>query len=293
MTETNYQGLKTPSWLQELSRPLGILAALFTVGFLGILDYLTGPELSFSIFFLIPISFATLFAGRNWGFLISLVSAGTWLWADLVGGLQYSRWFIPYWNAVVRLGYFCVHTVLLTILLSLMEKVENISLRDPVTGVFTWRYFEEATKRELQKARRTKQPITVVYTDLDNFKMINDQFGHDVGDDLLCTVAEIIQSQIRPSDIVARVGGDEFVIVFPETNYEGMRNVLERIRNRIAQEMEKHRWSVTLSIGAVTFREPSSSVNLIVKKADELMYLVKHGGKNNIRHEEWPAVSEG
>lgn len=293
MAEIDYEWLRIPSWVQKLSKPLGILVALFTVGFLGISDYLTGPEISFSIFYLIPVSFATLFAGRDMGLLLSVVSASTWLWVDLVGDKQYSYWFIPYWNAAVRLGYFCLHTMLLTILLSFIEWIKNISLKDPLTGVPTWKYFEEIAKRELQKARRARQSVSVAYVDLDNLKMVNDEFGHDVGDDLICTIGEVIQSQIRPSDILARIGGDEFVILFPDTNYDGARYVLERINKTVVKEMEKNRWPVTLSVGAVTFKDPPLLVDSVVKKADELMYLVKHAGKNSIRHEEWPPASEG
>ena len=90
-----------------------------------------------------------------------------------------------------------------------------------ITGAANWRYFEEYAQKEIVRERRSKRPLTLAYFDLDNFKQINDSFGHDVGDDLLKMVAKIIQSQLRPSDMLSRVGGDEFAILLSETGYDG------------------------------------------------------------------------
>jgi len=285
MFEWQANHIKYPLWT---ILTVGILIVIF----LGITDYLTGPELSFSIFYLIPISLATLAAGKIPGFLISLVSAIVWLIADITSGAQYTKLLIPYWNGIVRFGYFCLHTYLLSILLKAIEREKAIALRDPLTNAANWRFFEEFANREIQRDRRNKRSITIVYFDLDNFKTVNDTLGHDVGDDLLRTVSEITQSSLRPSDMLARVGGDEFALLLPSTDFSGAEAVLRRVRENVLNEMNSHGWPVTMSMGAVTFSTLPSTVGPMLKRADEVMYSVKRSGKNNLIHEQWPPVQE-
>ena len=124
--EFDYHILKIPVIFQRFSKPIGIFISIGIVCFLGVTDYLTGNELSFSIFYLIPISFSTLFAGRKAGLIVSLISAIIWFYADLLGNQKYSNPLIPYWNSLVRLGYFTLHTFILSILLTLNENLKKI-----------------------------------------------------------------------------------------------------------------------------------------------------------------------
>jgi diguanylate cyclase (GGDEF)-like protein len=289
--EIDYTLLKIPKRLRELSKPLGVAAAVFAVAFLGVTDYLTGSELSFSIFYLLPISVTTLVAGGGAGLAISILSAGVWMVADLTAGAAYSHPLIPYWNATVRLGYFCMHTLLLTFLATLIERMRDLGLRDPLTGAANWRYFQEIAQRELAVHRREKRPITMAYADLDNFKAINDTLGHDAGDEVLRTTAEVIQAQIRPADTLARVGGDEFALLFPQADPPGAQVVLQRVKAALAETFASNKWPVSASVGAVTFLALPSTVEALVKRADDLMYRVKRDGKNAVLHETWPASS--
>jgi len=262
---------------------------LLLAGFLGLTDYLIGVELSFSIFYLIPVSMVTLTLGKHWGFIVSLVSAAVWLAADLAAGSSYSHVLIPYWNATVRLGYFSLHTLLLSELIRLLDDQKQKSLIDPLTGAANWRYFEEFTNKELARLRRNKKSMTLAYIDLDNFKHINDQLGHDVGDELLKTIADIIQGHLRPSDMLSRLGGDEFAILLSEAQFSDASVVLQRLNESVLSEMKSRGWPVTLSIGAVTYSILPASITPVLKKADETMYMVKNSGKNRIEHIEWPA----
>ena len=276
--------------LHGLHWAIVIIIGILLVLFLGATDYLTGPELSFSIFYLIPISIVTLMSGRGIGFILSSICAAVWFFTDIKSDHQYTHRLIHYWNAIVRLGYFTIHTFLLSILLKLFQEEKMKSLLDPLTNAANWRYFEEYSHRELQRIRRAKKAVTLVYFDLDNFKEINESLGHDVGDDLLRTVSEIIQGNLRPSDMLARVGGDEFVILLSETDFNGTEIVLTRIRESVLSEMKNHGWNITLSIGAITYGVVPSSIESMVKQADRLMYSVKKNGKNNLKHESWPPV---
>lgn len=211
------------------SRSLILIFGFIMIPFIGIIDYITGYEMAFSIFYMLPITLITLATGFKLGILASFLSAGIWLAADLISGHKYSHILIPFWNAITRLGYFTLHTSLLTVLLRALEQVKDSSLKDTLTGIANWKFFVEIATKELSNARRYSQPITIAYIDLDNFKNINDTFGHDTGNDLLRIIANIIQSNIRPGDIVARVGGDEFSLLFSNTNYNEAKIVLNRL----------------------------------------------------------------
>ena len=175
-------------------------------------------------------------------------------------------------------------------LLALIERMERLGLRDPLTGAANWRYFQEVAQRELEIHRRAKQQITMAYADLDNFKTANDTLGHDAGNEILRTTVEVIQRHVRPGDLVARLGGDEFALLFPNADHAGAQVLLTRVRAALRQEFEGNGWPVSVSMGAVTFRTLPPSVDVLVRRADELMYRVKKGGKNDLLHESWPAA---
>jgi len=218
--------------------------------------------------------------------ILSSFSAAIWFGADIMTGYQYSHWLVPYWNSAVRLGYFIVHTFLLSTLLDLIKREKKLSQLDPLTNAVNWRYFQEYAWRELERARRLKQAVTLAYIDLDNFKTINDTFGHDVGDSILRTLVMIVNGDMRQSDILARMGGDEFAILILDTDYEGANRVLNRVKDNINRSMDENKWPITVSIGAITYNVLPTSVKIMVKRADELMYSVKRAGKNSLKHEQ-------
>lgn len=269
----------------NLPRPVWFLAGIIVVLFIGLTDYATGEELSFSIFYLFPVAITTWFVGRNTGLFFAVISAGCWLAADLFGGHGYSHPAIPYWNMLVRFGFFLVILIILSRLKVAYEHVKTLSSVDPLTGVLNGRAFQERANAEIERARRYGHPFTVAYIDLDNFKVVNDRFGHSTGNTVLCTVADTVSGNLRATDIVARLGGDEFALLFPETGEESARAVLSKLRNMVSGSMQANGWPVTLSIGAVTFHKPPDSVDRMLKTADELMYAAKHDGKSQIRHE--------
>ncbi len=148
---------------------------------------------------------------------------------------------------------------------------------------------------EINRARRYDRPFTVVCIDLDNFKTVNDCFGHSTGDMILRSVARTLQENIRVTDTLARLGGDEFAILLPETGRSVAETILRKVRKINLDIMRRHGWPVTLSIGVVTFARPPSTVDETLRKADQLMYAAKNSGKNSIRYEicgvkDWPAM---
>jgi len=125
----------------------------------------------------------------------------------------------------------------------------------------------------------------MTYMDIDNFKGVNDRFGHQTGNNLLRLVAHRIKANVREVDTVARLGGDEFAILLTETGSESAQAVFRKLQKDLLEAMQENKWPVTFSMGAVTFMRPPIDVEEMIKKADELMYMAKKSGKNTIKHE--------
>ncbi|MEW6113469.1 MAG: GGDEF domain-containing protein, partial [Thermodesulfobacteriota bacterium] len=150
------------------------------------------------------------------------------------------------------------------------------------TGTLNSRAFHETAQREIERTSRYWHPYTLAYLDIDDFKAVNDSHGHAAGDELLVTVAETLADNIRNSDALARVGGDEFVILFPEMGAARARRAMHRLKDNVGQKMKEKRWPVTLSVGLVTFLTPADSVDTMLQQADGLMYEAKRSGKNKV-----------
>jgi diguanylate cyclase (GGDEF)-like protein len=187
------------------------------------------------------------------------------------------------WSACSWFGaYFLV--VLLTVLLRRsVDRERQLARTDTLTGLANRTALMERIEAELNRGRRKGSPLSVAYLDCDRFKQINDQHGHAVGDQVLKQSATAMKKSTRNYDLVARIGGDEFVIVLPDTAAEETRIVIGRIQEDLTQIMRDDNWDVSFSIGAVTFVEFPSSAADAVHAADELMYAVKQAGKNGAR----------
>ena len=155
---------------------------------------------------------------------------------------------------------------------------------DHLTGVLNGRAFQEILEAEVQRSLRYHHPLTLAYLDCDNFKPVNDQYGHEVGDRVLRILAQTIQGNLRQSDRIARVGGDEFVVLLPTISCASAQQVFDKLQDKVSQAMKANAWPVTLSVGAVTYDEPDLAADVMLKEADRLMYESKKGGKNRICH---------
>jgi diguanylate cyclase (GGDEF)-like protein len=164
---------------------------------------------------------------------------------------------------------------------SILFYEQKSSHTDPLTGLANRRLLNEYFKGEIQRARRNYRPISVVFMDIDNFKEVNDRFGHLAGDSLLRTMADILLTSTRDIDSVARLGGDEFGLLMPETDENGVRLMLDRIRERFNWQVQCAGWPVSLSIGAAVFMAPPNDLDVCLDAADRLLSSVKQNGKNN------------
>ncbi|MDY6934806.1 MAG: GGDEF domain-containing protein [Spirochaetota bacterium] len=258
-----------------------ILCIMFTV-VIGYIRYSLGVELAFSIFYLIPITMTTMVNGRISGIFMSIFSTASWLIADVMLLENFSGKYIPFLNETFRFIVFLFIVFLVSKLMHLLHKQEEIAATDPLTGIANRRFFYKQAENELKRIQRHKYPLSIAYIDLDNFKFINDKFGHNEGDHLLNVVAQSIKKNIRTIDIFARLGGDEFAILFIGSGAEAAFSISNKLNTNLLRLMKEHGWPVTFSIGIVTYETPPSSVDELINCADKLMYQSKRSGRNMI-----------
>lgn len=271
-------------FLGQLSLPI-FLGLLVIVTFLvGALDLATGLDLSVSFLYLIPVSMVAWRLGRIPGMIGAVLEAGVWVAVFLLEGQKFFSNFIPFWNGVSRAIVFIVVALLVSEVRRLLDFEHGLASTDPLTGVLNRRSFYTLVEQELARVKRYERPATLLYLDADNFKLINDQFGHQAGDQLLTTVAETIARNIRAIDKVARLGGDEFAVLLPETGEIGARTIAPRLYWHLKSEMERAGWHVTFSIGALICHNPLAEVEATIKRSDQLMYDVKQMGKDGIAY---------
>ncbi|MEK6282439.1 MAG: sensor domain-containing diguanylate cyclase [Acidobacteriota bacterium] len=164
----------------------------------------------------------------------------------------------------------------------LFAQMQEQALTDGLTGCYNRRSFELQLERDLHLATRMRQPLSLIMLDLDHFKHINDQAGHDAGDMALRMLADNLRAELRAVDTPARFGGDEFVIILPQANTEGATLVAERLRRRIEQTEVPEFGRVTASFGVATFPTHASSRDTLVVAADRALYSSKNAGRNRV-----------
>jgi len=165
----------------------------------------------------------------------------------------------------------------------LQTELREQALRDPLTGLYNRRYLGEAIEREIMSAKRENIPLSVIVTDIDRFKTINDTCGHQVGDTFLLAIANILKTNSRSSDIVCRYGGEEFLLVLPGTPLEAALKRAEEIRQKCMQIAIHHEgkiFSVTMSFGVATYPDHGWEAEEIIIKADKGLYKSKENGRN-------------
>jgi diguanylate cyclase (GGDEF)-like protein len=259
-----------------------LVAGFLLVGLLGYLDYLSGYEAGFSLVYVLPLLLATWMAGMTSGLILSVVAACVWLVADIAAGNAYSHPLVAGWNTLIRLGFFCVVTYLQGRLHQALLRAEHASRIDNLTGALTSGFFYECLDREIDRLGRYGRPLTVAYLDLDGFKAVNDNYGHLVGDRVLRVVADGAKSRLRKTDMIARMGGDEFALLCPETDEDSAQTVINGVIRRLGEEMRAGGWPVTFSVGVVTCHEAPAGSEELVKMADDSMYSVKLGKKDGV-----------
>ncbi|MGC2518582.1 MAG: GGDEF domain-containing protein [Burkholderiales bacterium] len=166
-----------------------------------------------------------------------------------------------------------------------INKAKLLSETDELTGLYNMRGFSLTMDRAFGQAVRYSRPVSVLMIDSDNLKAVNDEHGHDAGNELLRLIARGIKSQLRSTDVLARYGGDEFVVLLPDTGTDGSRDVAERVRESIARtplELRNQNVKITVSIGLASYPDHGRGMDTIMERADEAMYRAKEQGRDRV-----------
>jgi diguanylate cyclase (GGDEF)-like protein/PAS domain S-box-containing protein len=162
------------------------------------------------------------------------------------------------------------------------EKLSRLVITDELTGAFNRRYMLEKIDNEIKRYNRSKLDFSLIMLDIDRFKLVNDNFGHNVGDIALQKIVETINKRIRTTDILARWGGEEFVLLLPNTDTMSAKVLAENIRTEVSDLVIEKVGNITISLGVSNYSE-GDSTDALIKKSDDLMYLAKSAGGNCVR----------
>ena len=170
-------------------------------------------------------------------------------------------------------------------LIIVQQELEKLASSDTLTGLFNRRKLAELCDQEIIEARTLNRPLAMLLIDLDHLKQMNDTFGHSAGDALINTVVKIIRDQLRPTDIAGRLGGDEFLLILPNTTQEHAKSIAEHIRQNVQNQAfhwEDKVLSMSLSIGVASLIDADANWNDWLQRADHNLYLAKNSGRNQI-----------
>lgn len=276
-------------WLTRRPKSLLWVRALLLLAAGAGLDIVTGQQISVFAFYFVPLFIAAFLISAPAGLTLALLASVVRLYANFlfphyVQGEPLGSPIIPAWNFLIDLVSFVIFAFLFAILREQLDRENQLARRDPLTRAVNLRGLTEAANIEIARTRRHHVPFTLFYLDLDNFKSVNDNLGHEAGDDLLRVVVETLQNSVRSLDVVARLGGDEFGVLLPHTGAEGACQALERIQAALLDAMKARNWPVTFSIGGLTFEIAPESIETALRAADQLMYRAKREGKNRYYH---------
>ena len=171
------------------------------------------------------------------------------------------------------------------------RELEELATKDPLTNTLNRRRFIEIFNIEIARSQRYRRPFALLLFDLDHFKRVNDDYGHNAGDAVLTEVARLVRGNLRKTDIFARWGGEEFIVDSPETDLEGMQVVAEKLRRVIAGHQPVNAPAVTASFGVTQYR-PGEDLQELIHKADQALYRAKENGRNCIEAVAGPKTAD-
>ena len=252
---------------------------------LGELDFVTG-DYSFTLFYLIPIFLAAWFLGNLAGITVCIGSIISGLFANPNRFVlrPYSNPTYYYWDLFLEFIYLILMSSMFSSLKGRFNAEREMARVDPLTGALNRRALLELATYEIAQCSRHFRPLSIAFVDLDNFKTVNDKMGHAEGDKVLCEVVITFGETLRKADTVARVGGDEFVVMLPETDEKSAADTIRKVRESLLASMTRNGWPVTFSIGLITHETAPNSAEEMVDQADHLMYSIKNSNKNDILH---------
>jgi diguanylate cyclase (GGDEF)-like protein len=288
----DHAGLPETGFLRDVRKGLentGALTALFMsvvlLAAIGVGDSMSGPQLSLSSLYLIPILIVTWKISGKAGIAMSCLAYSLWTGVNLHTGETNVSASYVYSEGIIKLATALLFILLLSKLKQSLANEARLARHDFLTRLANRTAFYETVGTEMSRCRRFGHVLSIAYIDLDNFKQLNDRLGHRAGDNALKAIAEVMRTTLRSTDVPARLGGDEFAVMLTEADASAAAKAVRMLHSRLLKRMQKRGWPITFSIGLATFAAIPGSVDEMIKRADGLMYLVKKDGKGDIKTE--------
>jgi diguanylate cyclase (GGDEF)-like protein len=262
-------------------------ATLAVIAGIGWIDYRTGPEYGLSLLYLVPITASAWWLGALSGLASALAASVAWILADVA---WHDTPGPSTWNGFTRVAIY-VGAAWVTnrlhadraVLRQLLKAEQQLSRTDPVTRLPNARSFLETLASEIARTRQHLRPLCVAYLDVDGFKNVNDLYGHAAGDELLGRIGALIRDSVRISDVPARMGGDEFAILFWDVERHEAEEVARRLVAGVERLGSAHPGAEPgASVGIAWFRRPPADPQEVLTRADEAMYRAKFAGRNRL-----------
>lgn len=262
---------------------LGVAAAAIAfIAFIAVIDYMTNNQTAITLFYAVTI---VAVVWLSWGYVAILAALLCGTLGCAIAHISSSPCSVTSsTRAWTQSSFYLIFTFALLALKYMQVQLKGISTMDPLTDLANSRYFLDVGAKELARAHRYKRAFSIIYIDIDDFRVINDSLGHQVGDGLLREIAKMAKLIIRKSDTVARLGGDEFALLLPETGEVAAKAAVARIIKRLSEIKAPDSRQITFSVGVITNTGQPGDFEDIVNIAKNLMHEVKHGGKNSVKY---------
>lgn len=268
---------------ESIGAATGLLIGIALLAAIGACDYLAGPRLSLSSLYLIPVLVVTWKTSVKTGVAMSCFAYALWTSVNLQwGAANFSASYV-YSEGIIKLATALLFVAILSKLKYSLAREARLARRDFLTKLPNRAAFYETVGGELSRCKRFGRALSIAYIDLDDFKQVNDRFGHRAGDNALKLVAEIMRSTLRSTDVPARLGGDEFAVMLTEADANAAAKAARTLHAQLLESMQQRNWPITFSIGLATFDAIPDSVDEMIRRADALMYTVKKEGKGDVR----------
>jgi diguanylate cyclase (GGDEF)-like protein len=272
-----------------LSTATVVILGVVSVAATGLVEWATKLPLPDDVVFVLIVGGVTFHGSKLGGVALAfLAGLARFVSTGWPAARTPAEWSIAAVEGVALLVLLLGIVVLARALHRAIGALQDQAVRDPLTGTLNTRGFMDIAERERLRALRMGLPLTIFYFDVDGLKTVNDASGHQAGDRLLIEFVSAVAESIRPYDILARVGGDEFALILPATDRPAALRVVTRIRDQLIVKQPPP----SVSVGAVTYSKPTDSVEDMLKAADDLMYRAKRAGGNRLVGEERSAESQ-
>jgi diguanylate cyclase (GGDEF)-like protein len=284
---------KLTAYLASLRKVTVTLLALVFANVLALVGVTSDNGIQFLPFYLLPIFLASWFVSRKIGIFVAIWTPLVWFAADSVSQGIFANTAVDYWNLLTRGGVFVAFAALIARLRANDDEMSRLNTRDYLTGLPNGRTFYELAAIEMNQAYGS-EPLTLATIEIAGLQVVNYRDGYQAGDQMLCVIAKTIQQQVPRSDLVGRMGGTTFSILFPDTTSQAANLILRRVQNALEVQQRKFSHPLTFFCSAVACAKPPRTIANLLQQADTQLERMKDAKSTTIQiaaFEDLPALS--